>query len=197
MGSKVDANDKRLYGVYSGIVTSVDDDTHEGQVKVKFLWYDGGKTEFRSRVRQSYAGEKFGAFFIPEPKMEVLVAFMHGRMGEPVILGGLYNGKDKPPTYRTDSKDEKMFQTKAGHRIAFIDTGGSEQIFIVEKNGKNKIVIDTANNSITISSDDGTINVTAKEINVKSTGDTNIDAGGDVNIKGSNVNVKGSAINLN
>ena len=86
---------------------------------------------------------------------------------------------------------------KAGHQITLYDTGGSEKIVIVEKDGKSKIVIDTVDNSISITSKDGTINVEAKEINMKSQGDTNIEASGDVNIKGSNVNVKGSVINLN
>ena len=189
MGSRVDANDKRLYGVYSGIVTSVKDDKREGHVNVKFFWYDGGKTEFPCRVRQLYAGDKFGAFFIPEPKMEVLVAFMHGKMGDAVILGGLYNGKDKPPTYRADDKDEKMIRTKAGHQIILDDTNGSEKIVIVDKDGNNKIVIDTTKDTITISSKSGKISLEANEINIKSKADTNIQASGDVNIKGTKINL--------
>lgn len=189
MGSKVDANDKRFYGVYPAIVTSVKDDAHEGQVTVKFDWYDGGKTEYCGRVRQSYAGDKFGAFFIPEPKSEVLVAFLYGRMSIPIILGGLYNGKDKPPTYRDDDKDEKMIRTKAGHQIILDDTAGKEKIIIVDKDGNNTIVIDTTKDSITISSKNGTINLEANKINIKSKADTKIEAGGNVNVKGSTINL--------
>lgn len=190
MQSKVDANDKRFYGVYPGIVTSVKDDAREGQVKVKFDWYDGGKTEFLGRVRQSYAGDSFGSFFIPEPKSEVLVSFLYGRIGIPVILGGLYNGKDKPPTYRDENKkDEKMIQTRAGHKVILDDTEGSEKIVIVDKDGKGKIVIDTTADTITVSSKSGKINLEANEINLKSKADTNIEASGNVNIKGSTINL--------
>ena len=35
-------------------------------------------------------------FFVPEVKSLVLCACRHGDLRKPVVLGGLYNGKDKP-----------------------------------------------------------------------------------------------------
>jgi len=35
--------------------------------------------------------------FIPSPEDEVLVAFNHGDMRNPVVLGDLWNGSDSPP----------------------------------------------------------------------------------------------------
>ena len=55
---------------------------------------------------QFYAGNGYGAFFVPEVGDEVLVAFTHGDMRMPIILGGLYNGVDKPVTYRRVTRSE-------------------------------------------------------------------------------------------
>lgn len=177
-----------FHGVYEGIVESVKDDSKQGKVKIKLPWYDD-KTVFECRVRQLYAGDKFGAFFIPEPKTEVLVAFIQGDMRFPIILGGLYNGKDKPPTYRDDKKDEKMIRTKAGHRIIFDDTSGKEKIVIMEKDEKNSIVIDTSGDSITITAKSGKLTLTANEVEIKSKTTMKIEAGGEMTVKGSTINL--------
>ena len=59
------------------------------------------------RVVQPYAGNGYGAVFVPEKGDEVLVAFVHGDMRFPIVIGGLYNGKDKPPTARTASRTRR------------------------------------------------------------------------------------------
>ena len=55
------------------------------------------QTELECRMCNSYAGNNYGFYFVPQVGDEVLVAFIQGDMRLPVILGGLYNGKDKPP----------------------------------------------------------------------------------------------------
>src|ERR1044072_5241274 len=104
--SRTRTTDKRFYGVYEAIVTAVNDT--EGRVRVKFPWFDDQMETELARVRQAYAGNGYGAFFIPEVGDEVLVAFIQGDMRLPIILGGLYNGKDQPPTNRSDAIDQKM-----------------------------------------------------------------------------------------
>jgi uncharacterized protein involved in type VI secretion and phage assembly len=107
----------------------------------------------------------------------------------PIILGGLYNGKDKPPTYRDDKKDEKMIRTKAGHRIILDDTSGKEKIVIMEKGEKNSIVIDTSGDSITITAKTGKLTLTANEVEIKSKTTMKIEAGGEMTVKGSTINL--------
>ena len=114
------STDRRYYGVVEAIVARVTDDPeHECRVKLRFPFFDGATAESDwCRVVQPYAGNGYGAVFVPEEGDEVLVAFVHGDMRFPIVLGGLYNGVDKPPTDRTASRDQKLIRTKHGHQVA-------------------------------------------------------------------------------
>jgi uncharacterized protein involved in type VI secretion and phage assembly len=128
--------DKRYYGVVEAIVDSVTNDPDgEGRVKLKFPWLDENTVSDWCRVSQLYAGSNYGAFYVPEQGTEVLVAFIHGDMRRPIVLGGLYNGQDKPAIPRTDDDDHKLILTKYGHRIDLNDSQGHECIQIQTKNG--------------------------------------------------------------
>jgi type VI secretion system secreted protein VgrG len=71
-----------------------------GRVKVKFFWDRDGKADENSslwiRVAQNHVGGTAG-FFLPEVGDEVLVMFEHGDIDRPIVIGSLWNGKDKPP----------------------------------------------------------------------------------------------------
>ena len=92
------STDQQYYGVYEGIVSDVNDPGKEGRIKIKMPWFDPLMETEWCRVRQFYAGNGYGAFFIPNVGDEVLIAFIQGDMRQPIILGGLYNGVDKPPS---------------------------------------------------------------------------------------------------
>jgi phage baseplate assembly protein V len=206
MTPRARTTDRRYYGVAEALVTAVNDSGQEGRVKLRLPWFNEEFETEWSRVSQFYAGNGYGAFFIPEVGDEVLVAFVHGDMRFPVIIGGLYNGKDKPPSFRADDNDEKMIRTKSGHRITLDDTSGSEKITIVDKTGANSIVINSTDNSITITSEKditlsatkGTIKLDAKNLEIKSSADSKIEAGAGMDVKASStMNIKGQTVNIN
>lgn len=135
------STDKRYYGVVEALVVENEGDD-EGRVKIKFPWFDGGATVTEwCRVSQLYAGGGYGSVFVPEIGDEVLVAFVHGDMRFPIVLGGLYNGVDKPPTARTDGRDQKIIRTKAGHEVLLDD--GAKEIRITTAEGGNVTVTAT------------------------------------------------------
>lgn len=178
MISRTRTTDKRFYGVVQGVVTDVNDSSgQEGRVKVQFPWFDDQMETEWCRVRQFYAGNGYGAFFIPEVGDEVLVAFIHGDMRLPIILGGLYNGQDKPPTHRAADLDQKMIRTKVGHELLFDDTTGKQRVRVTTaaghtadlsdvdqkislktKNGQS-VVMDDGAQSITIQSGPSTVTI--------------------------------------
>jgi uncharacterized protein involved in type VI secretion and phage assembly len=100
--------------------------------------------------------------FVPESGDEVLVAFVHGDMRFPIVLGGLYNGVDKPPTARAGGRDQKIIRTKAGHEVLLDD--GNKEIRITTAEGGNVTVTAT-----------GEIKLSAKKVTVEA---DSIDLGG-------------------
>jgi uncharacterized protein involved in type VI secretion and phage assembly len=156
------STDRRYFGVVEAIVVENEGDD-EGRIKVQFPWFDGGATTTEwCRVSQLYAGGGYGSVFVPEKGDEVLVAFIHGDMRFPIVLGGLYNGVDKPPTARTDGRDQKIIRTKAGHEVLLDD--GNKEIRITTAEGGNVTVTAT-----------GEIKLTAKKVTVEA---DSIDLGG-------------------
>lgn len=93
----------------SGQATHTDRD---GRVRVQFPWQRGTRAASRQahpsgadnapgdnrlgvwlRVITPVAGANWGGHFTPRPGQEVLVAFLHGNIDRPVIIGALYNGQ--------------------------------------------------------------------------------------------------------
>ncbi|MGH9722859.1 MAG: phage baseplate assembly protein V [Bryobacteraceae bacterium] len=147
--AKARSTDKRYYGVSEAVVVDINDPEKEGRVKVKFPWFDPTMISDWCRVAQLYAGGGYGSFWVPEVNDEVLVGFVQGDMRFPVILGGLYNGVDKPATSRSDGANEpeinqKIFRTSGGHELLFDDTSGKEKIVLTSVGGHSATLDDTA-----------------------------------------------------
>jgi uncharacterized protein involved in type VI secretion and phage assembly len=204
--SEMDRED-RFYGVTIAEVTNNKDEAKLGRVKVKFPWLSDTDESFWARVLTPMAGSDRGMYFLPEVGDEVLVAFEHGNIEFPYILGALWNGKDKPPETNEDGKNNKRtIKSRSGHTITLDDTDGEEKIEIVDKSKKNSIVVNTKENTITISADaditlkssNGKLILSGKEIQLDSKGDVKIKASQNMNIEaGAQLNIKGKMVNIN
>ncbi|HLB71690.1 MAG: phage baseplate assembly protein V [Candidatus Methanoperedens sp.] len=167
-------NIRVINGVVAGIVTNNKDPDDLGRVKIKFPWLsDDNETDW-VRIATLMAGSERGSFFLPEVGDEVLVAFEHGDINHPYVIGALWNGVDKPPGANSNGEnnirkiksrsgheiifnDEKTkenvtIHTKGEHQIILDDSAGSEKIEIIDKTGNNKITFDSMQNSINIES---------------------------------------------
>ena len=146
-------------------------------------------------------------YFLPEVDDEVLVGFEHGDVRFPYVVGALWNSNDKPPEQNSDKKNNKRtIKSRSGHIVRLDDTDGSEKIEIVDKSGKQSVVIDTANNAITISADadititssSGKLKLSGSGVEISSQADVKVEASGNLDLKASGqTNVKGSVVNLN
>lgn len=200
VASRTRTTDKRFYGVMSGIVTNVEDsDGKEGRVKVQFPWFDNQMETEWCRVRQFYAGNGYGSFFVPEVGDEVLLAFVHGDMRMPIILGGLYNGKDKPPTYRSSSQDQKMIRTKGQHELLFDDTKNQQRVRI-RTNGGHVADLSDADQKVTLQSSGGqtvVIDDSGQKITLQTGASTvELDASGTITLTGTSVVLSAPSVAL-
>jgi len=78
--------------------------------------------------------------------------------------------------------------TAAGHKINLDDASGGEKIEIVDKSGSNSIIIDSAGGSINLKAS-GKLVLEATEIEIKSSANCKVEAGGMLTIKGSLVQI--------
>ena len=141
----------RFYGVTIGVVTNNSDQEGLGRVKVSFPWLSDEHESQWARVLTPMAGDNRGLYFLPEVGDEVLVAFEHGMIDFPYVLGALWNGKEPPIGSNSDGKNNlRLIKSRSGHTIIFDDSKDAEKIIIRDKTEKNEIVIDSKTNTVTV-----------------------------------------------
>jgi uncharacterized protein involved in type VI secretion and phage assembly len=197
----------RIAGVAVAVVTNNQDPDKLGRVKVRFPWLSDDDESHWARVAAPMAGKQRGVYFLPEVDDEVLVAFEQGDFRFPYVVGALWNGKDEPPASNDDGKNNiRVIKSRSGSLIRLNDEKGKETIEIVDKSGKNSIVVDTAKNTVTITSDKditlkapkGTITLDAQTVTVKSSSNSKFQAGAAMDVKASGtLTLKGSTVNIN
>src|ERR1700733_2708867 len=164
--------DERFFGVAIGVVTNNNDPDGLGRVKVSLPWMADQVESDWARVVTPMAGPGRGVYFLPEVNDEVLVAFEHGNPDMPFVLGGLWNGEDRPPASNSDGKNDlRMIRSCSGNQIRLTDTDGDARIEIIDSTGQNTIVIRAKDNSITITSA-GDIAISADKGKVKLSGES-------------------------
>jgi type VI secretion system secreted protein VgrG len=111
-----------------------------GRIQVMFPWdqYRYGTGTAWCRVSQIWAGNQWGALFLPRIGQEVWVDFEEGDPDHPVIVGGVYNAQQMPPWPLPDKQNISGFRsrsTKGGGEhdsnvLTFDDTMGSEVFYM-------------------------------------------------------------------
>ncbi|NDJ84541.1 MAG: VgrG-related protein [Chloroflexi bacterium] len=176
-------------GVVPAIVTNNEDQENDwGHIKVKYPWLDDSKESFWARLTGPGMGAERGIYFMPEVNDEVLVAFEHGDFNRPYIIGGLYNGKDKPAdplsaVVASGKVKTRTIRTRTGHVIRFVDEdSGQEHIEIIDAKQKTSIKMDTANETITVKSSKDIAIEAQSNINIKAGTDISLNADGQISI---------------
>jgi uncharacterized protein involved in type VI secretion and phage assembly len=175
-----------------GIVTDNKDPESQGRMKVKFPWFEDNLESTWCRLVSPMAGKDRGFLFLPEVDDEVLVAFEHGDITRPFVLGALWNGKDSPPRKSDEvvpsgGVDRRLIKTRVGHIIMLDDSNDKCQVFVQTKAG-HIINLDDANSKIEVIDKTGsnkmTIDSNANSIKLECAGNYDVDAKGKVTIKG-------------
>jgi phage protein D/phage baseplate assembly protein gpV len=144
----VGSGPRPFYGATIGIVTNNDDlDIKAARVKVKFPLLGDSIESTWARVVSVGAGPSRGLQITPAVNDEVIVIFENGDVRRPIVLGGVWNGNDRPPKPTTETTDSGAtnlwhLRTKAGHQLTFDDRpGGKENVTILLKDGATKLYL--------------------------------------------------------
>jgi phage protein D len=211
----------RWVGVVPAVVTNTDDPNQWGRVKVKFPWMTEEQESAWARVIGAGAGPKAGLCALPAVDDEVLVTFVHGDFDCPVVLGGVWNGRDALPgqvadapatekpqvrTWHTpkghrlttyDNADNKMeIVTAAGHHVALNDA--QKKIEVVSQGGHN-LTLDDQGRKITLTSQGGlsvTLDDNATAITINSATNATIQAGATLTLQAATLSLLATTLSL-
>jgi uncharacterized protein involved in type VI secretion and phage assembly len=210
-------------GVVIGQVSDNRDPEELGRVRLLFPWLADDFVSDWARTVQPGAGGERGALVVPEVGDEVLVAFEHGSFQRPYVVGGLYNGVDKPKSLDVPLIDQnsgevnhRSFVSRTGHTLAFVEAaGGASAIRIRSGDGKLTLDLDQQQTTITVKSDGtvtveakkgvtvdsgtGTLTLTGQDVKISAKSGVKVDGGtGDVDVSsGTGVKLTGTTVSVN
>ena len=98
--------------------------------RCKYPWLADDAESWWARHRDAGGRERHGVIWMPEVGDEVLVAFEFGDVRRPLVLGGLWNGQDKPSHSRTTATS-----IKDGHllRLRLADWAPAQFLGVVRR----------------------------------------------------------------
>ncbi|MGP4004433.1 VgrG-related protein [Streptomyces sp. 8N706] len=187
------ANDSpRLPSVANAVVTDVQDPLRQGRVKLKFPWLSDSYVSDWARTVQ-FGGVKGGSIIAPDVNDEVLVAFDRGALDHPYVIGGLYNGVDKPVRGDVPFIDpmrgkvnRRTLADRDNNRLDLLDQRtGARKRGVRVSTGDDRLTIhlDRTRTSITVDSR-GSVSITGStSVSVEAGRDLTLSAGRTLTIK--------------
>ena len=205
---KSSSSEKKVFGVTTATVINNIDCTGEGRVQLMLSWLPGYLPW--ARMSTPMAGMGRGTYFIPQIGDEVIVAFNHGDVREPYVMGTTWNTIDKPPALTpNDPVTTRKIRTPLGHELAFDE---AQQSVTLTSNTMSKVTLDPTKAEISTPtakvsvSKDGDVTITAAKtlklsatiIEISADAQLTIKSGGNATFKASGIcAVQGSKLNLN
>ncbi|MCT4354416.1 VgrG-related protein [Streptomyces sp. Je 1-79] len=156
-GANAPSRGPRMPGLAIGVVTDIRETGggQRGWVRLKFPWLDAAYVTDWVRTVQ-WGGQGGGGVFSPEVNDEVLVGFEQGLLDSPYVLGGLYNGVDKPSPHDVPLVDatsgkvnRRSLVSRSGNRIELLDTArGPSGVRLASGNKRLEVRLDERRNQI-------------------------------------------------
>lgn len=190
-----------VHGLQVGVVAPFTDDP-EGEHRVKVLLPAVHEKEGEVWARRITpdAGRNRGLSFAPEAGDEVVVGFFNSDPGQAVILGSLFSSKNAPPAPFAHPGEKNLLKgitTRSGITLAFNDDEKPSVyletpsgIRILLDDGAQTVEIRDKNENVILLGKDGIALRGAKGMKIKTDGDLDLEAGGNIRIKGSQVDVQ-------
>ncbi|MFC1475867.1 phage baseplate assembly protein V [Candidatus Zixiibacteriota bacterium] len=187
ISASLEETKEKFYGVTVGRVINPLDPMALGRVQVQLPFIDSLDLSPWARVAVPMAGLAHGTYFIPNLGDEVLVAFEHGDINAPYIIGSLWNAT-APPPLPSPVAQIRMIKTPLGNQIMFTEAPPS--IVINSADMLHSVVI--ASTGVQIVSGASVINMTADGITITGTPNLNLVATGTLNINAPNITINGA-----
>lgn len=186
---KTETGDQRIFGVVAGIVAENYNQEMPGRLKVQIPVRDEEANQLRwAKTAVPYTGKSWGQYFLPEKNDQVLLAFEHGNIEMPYVIGSIPRDNDSFVKKSSDENNTiKEIRTKNGSRIRFEDQGEGEgdqdKISIFTAKDSHQIILDNEkkilsfsdkekNCSMELQTEKGCINIRAAKKLVIQVGDT-------------------------
>jgi len=189
----------RMPGLAIGVVTDIREGKGQrGWVRLKFPWLDDTYVTDWVRTVQ-WGGNGGGGVFSPEVNDEVLVGFEQGLLDSPYVLGGLYNGIDRPSEHdvplvdKTSGKvNRRSLVSRSGNRLELLDTPrGPSGVRLASGNKRLEVTLDERRNEIALTVFAPGSKRPQSSVTLSASGIT-LDAGtGNVEVKGRSVTING------
>ena len=181
-----------IHGLQVGVVTNIHEDPDgEDRIKVRLPIVDPENEGVWARMASLDAGDSRGVVFRPEVEDEVIVGFVNDDPRDPVILGMVHSSAKPSPIPAEEENNEKGIVTRS--ELKFILNDDKKSITVETPNG-NTWVLSDDEGSILIEDENGNkLELSSDGITMESAKDINIKASGDVNIEGVNVSCTASA----
>jgi len=169
---------KKVRTIELGVVTSIfphstasDNDNYECNLKLK-----NKDLELR---KVPIATQGIGLSYIPQVGDLVLVGFADSDVNHPIVLGRLYNDKDRPPV----SNDEEIvfippYSKRTDRRRVHMELPGGMVITVTD----DKLLVEAGKTKLTVKVDG--------EVTVESEADVKFQAKGDITMSASNIKMK-------
>jgi uncharacterized protein involved in type VI secretion and phage assembly len=193
-------------GAAYGVVRDNQDPNGLGRVRVSYPWHTQTDQSYWARIAVPMAGNDRGFYALPEVGDEVALIFERGDLRFPCVVGAVWNGKNTPPESNSDGKnDVRAFKSRSGHLFEFNDSSDAPSVtllfsdqqktVVIDQNGirvddgsGNKLTISTQDGSVTISAS-GTLTLQGSSISINSTGTLSISADAALTVTGTTVNI--------
>jgi uncharacterized protein involved in type VI secretion and phage assembly len=190
-----------VQGVAVALVVQNCDEARLGRVKVSFPWASDPRESSWARIAVPMTGIDHGTLLLPEVGSELLVAFDHGDPGHPYIVGGLWNGQERPPETNEGRNGCYVIRSRKGHEIV-VDS--SKDKIELKLNDSERLLLgddgvgleDSSGNRLAITTEEGDLTIEAKsKITPKAqaialrAGTLELEASGDLAIRGGLVRI--------
>lgn len=181
-----------IQGLQIGVVVALEGDPEgEDRIQVRMPLVSDSEDGTWARIAASDAGDSRGFVFRPEIDDEVILGFVNGDPRDPVVLGTLHSSAKPAPIPGSDDNHQKGIFSREGMKVLFDDDKVS---LTLETPGGYKVVLDEDAGTLTLEDGNGNkMEMSSSGITIESGKDINIKASGDVNIEGVNGNFKASA----